>query len=359
MPSPLEDRARALAMAQNFGPDALDLNRRLVAANAADVGSRTRLARCYLEAGRLDEAEVEYREVLQRDARNRIAAGGLETIAERRRQLETPIEEPRAPRRARVPREAAAPRHRTPPEPDAPEFSEPVPQTFAGFGRDAFAELGECRRRAAVHARFAPRAVDLLRRVNALPSSVEIAGIREAGKRQLFRLRASDVHADRAHWHAFNMGARWEVQWNIGMYAGRPVGDWLRIGLGFNLGEAGAEAAPAAGTGGVRDAFGCFQQIVDSPRGSLFLGWMVKEDGLIQVDGGAPRLDVREPSQAAKLIFELDARRTDWVFFGKWLRPEDAADAAVLADPVALVRTIDRVFIGLLPLFRAMREARV
>ena len=36
MPSPLEDRARALAMAQNFGADALDLNRRLVAANPVD-----------------------------------------------------------------------------------------------------------------------------------------------------------------------------------------------------------------------------------------------------------------------------------------------------------------------------------
>jgi hypothetical protein len=363
MPSPLEDRARALAMAQNFGPDALDLNRRLVAANPADAGSRTRLARCYLEAGRLDEAEAEYREVLRLDARNRIAAGGLEMIAGRRRQLEVPAEELRPVRRARAPRAAGAVRRtaREPLEPEAagPESSEPVPQSFAGFGRDAFAELAACHRRSAVHARFAPRVVDLLRRVNALPSSVEIAGVREAGKRQLFRVAASDVHAEVAHWHAFNMGGRWEMQWNIAMYAGRAVGDWLRIGLGFNLAEAGVDPARTAGVAEVRDAFGRFQEIVDSPRGSLFLGWMVKEEGLIQVDERAPRLDVREPSQAAKLISELDPERTDWVFFGKWLRPDNAADAAVLEDPVTLVRTIDRVFMGLLPLFRAMREAGV
>jgi hypothetical protein len=86
---------------------------------------------------------------------------------------------------------------------------------------------------------------------------------------------------------------------------------------------------------------------------------MVKENGLIQCDRGGPRLDVHEPSQAASLIAGLVPERTSWVFFGKWLRPGSPDDAAVLADPVSLVRTVDRVFIGLLPLFRAMHEAGV
>jgi tetratricopeptide (TPR) repeat protein len=360
MSSALEDRARALALAQNFGADALELNRRLVAANPADAGSHTRLARCYFEAGRLEEAETEYREVLRLDARNRIAAGGLETVAERRRQLQAPAGEQHAARRPKVPRVSGAVVPRARREPAEPEVvsAEPVPQSFTGLGADAFAELARCGRRA-VHVRFAPRIIDLLRRVNALPSSVEIAGVREPGKRQLFRVGASDVHTDHAHWYAFNLGGRWEMQWNIGMYGGRPAGDWLRIGLGFNLTEGGADPARAAGIVEVRDAFRHFQEILDSPRGSLFLGWMAKEDGLIQVDEGGPRLDVREPSQAAKLISELDGERTEWLFFGKWLRPDDAAAAAVLDDPVSLVRTIDRAFTGLLPLFRAMRESPV
>jgi hypothetical protein len=44
------------------------------------------------------------------------------------------------------------------------------------------------------------------------------------------------------------------------------------------------------------------------------------------------------------------------MFFGKWLRLEDDDEAAVLLDPVTLVRTIDRVFTGLVPLWRALHE---
>ncbi len=365
MPSSLEDRARALAVAQNFGPEALDLNRRLVAANPADIHSRTRLARCHLEAGQLDEAEVEYREVLRLDPRNRIAAGGIETIGQRRREREMPAEE-HVVRRARAPRVTGAvvprastrsPRVSAEPPSDT-SWSEPVPQTFTGFGQDAFVELASCRRRD-VQARFGPRVVDLVRRVNALASSVEIAGMREAGKKQLFRVRASDVHPADAHWFVFNMGGRWELQWNIGMYAGRKVGDWFRVGLGLNFTGGGTDPNGEEGVLQVRDHLRRFQEILESPRGSLFLGWMVKENALMQRGAAGPLLDVREPSQAAKLIAGLDPERTDWIFFGKWLRPDADGDATILRDPVSLVRTIDRVQTGLLPLFRAMHESRV
>ncbi len=241
MSSALEERARTLAVAQDFGAEALDVNRRLVAANPTDAASRTRLARCYLEAGRLEEAEVEYREVLRVNPRNRIAVGGLEAIEQRRSGAAIAAQAPSA-RPARTRRDGAVPRATSP----LSTASEPVPQTFGGFGPGDFEELGGCRR-GHVQARFGPRVIDLVRRVNALPSSVEMAAIREAGKRQLFRVGRSDVHPGDAHWYVFNLGGRWEPQCNIAMYGGGWVGNWLRIGIGFNLSDEGSDPERAGG----------------------------------------------------------------------------------------------------------------
>ena len=165
------------------------------------------------------------------------------------------------------------------------------------------------------------------------------------------------MHPGDAHWYVFNLGGRWEPQWNIGMYGGPPVGNWLRIGIGFNLAEEGAETDRASGVTLVRDRFRRFQRILTSPRRSLFLGWMVKENARLEYGRRGPRLEVREPSQAASLIAEFDPERSAWIFFGKWLQIDNLDEAAVLSDPVILVRTIDRVFTGLLPLWRALHEA--
>jgi hypothetical protein len=82
---------------------------------------------------------------------------------------------------------------------------------------------------------------------------------------------------------------------------------------------------------------------------------MIKENGLIQHDAQAgPRLDLADASKTLDLILHADPTRTEWVFFGKWLSPDRDQDVPVLADPVSLVRTIDRAFTGLLPLWRAM-----
>jgi hypothetical protein len=197
--------------------------------------------------------------------------------------------------------------------------------------------------------------VDLIKRVNALKSREEIAAVREAGRRQLFRASRADVHVDTANSFVHNSGGRWEPQFNLGMYADRgKTGDWFRAGVGFHLANDGADSDGGGGVNGIRRHFRHFQEILGTSPRSLFLGWMVKENGLIEVDGGGPRLDLRQPSQAADLLVGCEAERTAWVFFGKWLSVGETDDAAVLADPVELVRTIDRVFGGLLPLWRAL-----
>jgi hypothetical protein len=359
--SPL-DRARALALAQDFGAEALELNARLAAANPGDIASRTRLARCYLEAGRLEEAEVEYREVLRLDPRNRIAAGGVEAVERLRHKDDEPVARPRA--RRRSPSRAGTTLHRDE-RPvarrqgeagaDDALLSEPVPQVFSGFGPAEFAELLRCPR-GHVQACFGPRVIDFVKRVNVLQPCTEMAALREAGKRQLFRLARTDVHPQAGGWFVFNYGGRWEPQVNIAMSAAPTAGaSWLRVGIGFNLEERG-DGDGGAGREQARGHFERFQRFLTSSRRSLFLGWMVREDGRIQHNHGAPRTDLREPSQAASFIVDASSDRTDWLFFGKWLSPDRAADAATLADPVALVRVIDRALGGLLPLWRMFWE---
>jgi hypothetical protein len=351
-----QDRARALAIAQDFGTEALELNRQLVAADPADTASRTRLARCFVHAGRLDEGEAEYREVLRLEPKNRIAAGGLETIERQRHQGDAVVE------RAVV-RRAAHPLREPPSRPRSSGLSSlahskagPVPQIFTGFQRRDFTELQVCPRNE-IQARFGPRVVDLLKRVNALQSSEEIAGIREPGRRQLFRLSRAEVHTRAGQWFVHHGGGRWEPQFAIGMYGGvARSGDWLRVGLGFDMSDRGNDPDPATGIREARAAFARFQRVLASPRRSLFLGWMIKENGRIEYNEPGPRLDLHEASQAAELLTAADPSRAEWVFLGRWLSPEQADEADILSNPVLLVRTIDRVLAGLLPLWRAIRE---
>jgi hypothetical protein len=348
--SSAHDRARLLAIAQDFGSEALRLNEELVAANPGDLASRTRLARCYREAGRLEDGEAQYREVLRLDPKNRIAAGGLLSIDQDRRRALAPEVEAVA---VRAPRARSAPAARRA-APAGHTDEPPAPLIFTGFQPRDFAELRSSEPRE-VRARFAPRVVDLVKRVNALKSSEEIAAVREAGRRQLFRASRTDVHVDVAQWFVHNAGGRWEPQFNIGMYADRgKTGDCVRAGIGFHLANDGADSVGGGGVDEVRGHFRRFQAILGSPARSLFLGWMIKENGLIEVGGSGPRMDVQQPSQAADVLAGCDPDRTGWVFFGKWLSVAQAEDAAVLADPVELVRTIDRVFTGLLPLWRAL-----
>jgi tetratricopeptide (TPR) repeat protein len=351
-----QDRARALAISQDFGGEALKLNEQLVASDGSDLPSRTRLARCYRDAGRLDDSEAQYREVLRLDPRNRIAAGGLLSIDAARGNGEAAADVAarglRASRAAKVRRAPKPPRAEIAPSSDAA----PVPLVFTGFEPRAFAELGSCPPRD-VRARFAPRVNDLVKRINALPSSKEIAAIRQADHRQLFRASRADVHVEAARWSVVNIGGRFEPQISIGMYAGTgQIGDWLRIGVGFDLANDGADAEHPDGVREVRNHFRRLQAILASPRRSLLVGWMIKEGGLIEFDEAGPRLDVHQPSEAADLVAGCDADRTRWVFFGKWLSPGRPDDAATLSDPVALVRLVDRTFTGLMPLWRALWE---
>jgi tetratricopeptide (TPR) repeat protein len=344
--------ARQLALAGNFGPEALALNRSLIEHDESDEEARTRLARCLRTAGRLADAEAEYREVLRRNPQNRIAAGALEALAPRPT-VDTPgARGTRRTTRTAGPRGAASP-------PGSAGFADdasPVPQSFSGFRPEDFLELQTCPYQR-LQERFGPRMIDLVRRVNTLASSAECAAVRDPQQRQLFRASLRDVHTVPRQVYVFNLGGRWEPQFNLGAFGGRDTGNWFRIGLGFDLSQAGRDADAESNRARVRGYFRRFQDILRSDRRHLLAGWMAREDGLIQVHAGAPRRDLESPGKAADFIAQCDVERTDWVFCGKWLFPDQPDDAAVLADPVALVRTVDRVLAGLRPLYGAILGA--
>jgi hypothetical protein len=336
-------RARRLALDGNFGAEALSLNASLVGRDPTDHESRTRLGRCYREAGRLTEAEAEYREVLRQNPKNRIAASGLESLQP---PPPPPVRQPAAPRGARSSRLPSAPRT------VSPGLSRPVRHTFTGFSAEDFADLRLCSGREA-QTLFGPRVVDLVKRVNALPSSREHAAVRDPGQRALFHTALSDVHPGQRLWQVFNHGGRWEPQFNIGMHAGEGAANWLRVGLGLNLSAEGRDDAEE-GHARVLDYFRALQALLAPDRRHVITGWMVREGGLLEYQVAGPRLDLRDPVQAAAMVAGADAERTHWVFFGKWLFLDNPDDAEVLADAVALVRTIERAFVGLAPAFRAL-----
>lgn len=350
-----QDRARALALSQDFGGEALKLNEQLVASDGSDLASRTRLARCYREVGRFDDSESQYREVLRLDPRNRIAAGGLVSIEASRRNGTAADDLPPAPRARRAIK--VRPAGRAPRvEAAAASGGAPVPLVFSGFEHREFAELRSCPPRD-VRTRFAPRVIDLVKRVNALQVSKEIAAVREPGHQQLFRASRADVHVEAGRWSVVNIGGRFEPQFSIAMYAGTgKAGDWLRAGIGFDLANDGGDADHPDGVREVRNHLRRLQAILASPRRSLLTGWMIKESGLIEFDEAVPRIDLQQPSEAVDLIAGCDPDRTRWVFFGKWLSPDRPEDAATLSGPVALVQLLDRTFTGLLPLWRALWE---
>jgi tetratricopeptide (TPR) repeat protein len=316
-------RARRLAIAGDFGAEALALNLELLRANADDNDARTRLARCYREAGRVEDAQVEYREVLRQDPKNRIAAGALDDLTLGGLSAASLV-------------------------------TRPIPRSFTGFRQQDFAELQVCPAKD-IRKRFAPRVIDLVRRINALPSSQECAGARDPQQRTLFRAGPADVHPYPRHWYVFNLGGRWEPQFNIGMFSGdEVVGDWFRIGIGMNLTLDGRSPDPEAGREQVRFYLRRFRQLLRSERRHLLTAWLAREGGRVQFQIAPPKLDLRDPGKAADLVANCIVENTDWTFYGKWLVPHQPEDARILADPVALVRLVDRVFTGLLPLYRAI-----
>ena len=99
----LQRRAIEFATSGDFGPDSLAANLELARLAPDNEGAWTRLSRCYMEGGLLDEATGALESVLAVNPRNSIARS-LKIEVEKRRVRLLPIEPKVKPVRARAPK---------------------------------------------------------------------------------------------------------------------------------------------------------------------------------------------------------------------------------------------------------------
>jgi tetratricopeptide (TPR) repeat protein len=101
----LQRRAIEFATSGDFGPDSLAVNMELVRLAPENEGAWTRISRCYMEGGQLDEATGALESVLAVNPRNSIAHSLKIEINKRRVSL-LPVEPKVKPTRARAAKKA-------------------------------------------------------------------------------------------------------------------------------------------------------------------------------------------------------------------------------------------------------------
>jgi len=338
----LEQQAIDFAKRGDFAADAKRVNEELTRLAPSNQGGWTRLARCYLEVGQLDEATAALESALQLNAQNTIARS-LQLEVTKRRTAITVRPAPTPKRRGASSRTEGS-----------------APATGHGFGRAEFAALGQLPPTTAVEA-LGPRIEALLMAVSERPFAAKVVEARNRAGRsgsKLFR-RNSFHEGDAGHIFAFHHGGRWEPQINVGFFAAPQWGrDAIRAGIGFNLTGDGADRDREAGQERVLAHFERFQQLVSTAWRQLLTDWMASHAGFIQYGARPPAVDLLPKDAVAWLIETQNARELGWVFCGRWLFADRPDDAAIMSDAARLTRWIDQTFTELLPLWMSVfREA--
>jgi tetratricopeptide (TPR) repeat protein len=331
----LQQRAIEYAKAGDFGPQALATNLELSKLAPTNEGALTRLSRCYMEGGQLDEATATLDAVLQLNPQNTIARS-LQMEVSRRRAI------------------SAAPIKRSRSTESKPKRSEPRPSaTVGGFGRSEFATLGQLAPTAALDALTA-RVEPLLMALNDRPFAARAVDARNraglSGAR-LFR-RNTLAAGGPGHLYAFHQGGRFEPQLNVGFLSRTPWGrDAIRAGLGFNLAAKSDDPSDVAGRERALAAFARFQQLASSAWRSFLTQWMATNAGFLQFGHTPPSTELMPNDAIARLIDLQTSGDVEWVFFGRWLFMDRSNDAEVMADGRRLVAWTESSFTDLLPVW--------
>lgn len=354
----LEHRAIELARRGDFSIDARTVNEEITRLAPSNQGAWTRLGRCCLELGQLDEATAALDAALQVNPQNTIArnlqievtrrrAGPVEAVAPRKRAGSGSRASGAAVRAGSAARSTVRPgRGKT--------------LALAGFGRAEFSALGHLPAPAAADALTA-RLEPLLMALNERPFAAKVVDARNraghAGGR-LFR-RGSIQPGAQGRIHVFQQGGRWEPQLNIGMFAGPQWGrDAMAAGIGFNLDEDGTDDKAAAGRERVFAYFEAFQQQVSSAWRLHLTEWLRTSGGFIQYGDNPPAADLLPGDAVSWLIRRQNPAELRWVFCGRWLFADRGEDIGILTDAPRLLRWIEQTFTDLLPLWGTVyREA--
>jgi tetratricopeptide (TPR) repeat protein len=339
----LQQQAIELAKRGDFGPDAKRVNQQLAEASPANLGAWTRLARCCIELGQLDEATVAIDSALQLEPQNTIARNMQNDIQRRRMAVAAPVRAPRT----RAPASASS----STSSPRAGRSRGAV--ASAGFGRQEFTSLAHLPPHQALEA-LGPRLEALLMDINERPFAGKVAEARNRAGRSGIRLfrRNSFRATGPGQLEAFHHGGRWEPQINLG-WSAAPARS-MRAGIGFNFTLDTSDPEGDVGLERLLAQYARFQRLVAADYRDLLTRWMEANRGFIQLGSDPPATDLL-PRQAVQWIVDTDtAPDRGWVFCGRWLFADRVDDEEILADGGRLIRWIDQTFTDLLPLWTAV-----
>jgi hypothetical protein len=347
----LEQRAIDFAKRGDFGTDARQVNEEITRLAPANQGAWTRLARCCLELGQLDEATAALDAALQLNPQNTIARNLHIEVGKRRA---GPIAAA-APARKRVSsgaRTGAA----TASPPGRAGRAGAGTVALGGLGRAEFTALGHLAPQAAVES-LTPRLEPLLMALNDRPFAARVVEARnraaQAGVR-MFR-RGSIVPGRQGHIHVFQQGGRWEPQLDIGMFA---AAQWQRdafsAGIGFNLAPGGEDEKSDAGRERAFEYFNAFQQLLATTWRLHLTDWLRTNGGFIQLGDEPPSTSLL-PGDAVSMLIDADTGAAHaWIFVGRWLFMDRGDDVGILTDAPRLLRWIEQTFADLLPLWSSV-----
>lgn len=316
----LQQRAVELAKTNNFGPDALEVNLEITRTDAANQGAWTRLARCYLEQRRFADAAGALATVLDLNPSNTIARSMLTEVTRRR------------------------------------ATALPSAEAASGFTSHEFDALGHLAPVDAARV-LGPKIQTLLLSANDQRTSIRIVEARtRAGQSGSKLFHRNSYHpGSSGHIYAYHHGGRWEPQFNIGFFSRTPWGgDWMRAGIGFNLGDTGRDPERDDGQEQIVSFFEEFQrQVAGMWRGPL-AEWMEKSGGFIQYGDRAPAMDLL-PKQAVEWLINCrNPVGQGWVFVGRWLSLDKPDDAKTLGSMPKLVASVEDTFAALFPLWNSI-----
>lgn len=350
----LERRAIDYAKQGDFGPAARETNQELARLAPANIGAWTRLARCCLELGLLDEATAALDAALQLNPQNTIArnlqievsrrrAGpAVDAVRPRRRASGTP-----ASGNAGGTRAAAGPRGRA------------GVAALAGIGRAEISALAHLAPAAAVESLTA-RLEPLMMALNDRPFALKVVEARNrAGHAGSWLFRRGSLRAgSHGHIYAFQQGGRWEPQLNISLYAGQTWNrDALAAAIVFDLASDGTDDRAEAGRERLFQYFEVFRQQLSSTWRQHLTDWMRTNGGFVQLGDNPPSTDLL-PYDAVERLIRADAPAgLGRIAVGRWLFADRAEDMTVLMDGPRLVRWIEATFTDLLPLWATVYRA--
>jgi hypothetical protein len=233
---------------------------------------------------------------------------------------------------------------------------------FTGFSAQDFSRLARCDRERAAVAAFRESVTALIQEFNRRPWA---RGMLWELERLALTPRAffadcpcsanvDYIHGDAAHWGIFSWGGRWRPQFNLGMFgSGEPAQNYLRIGLGLNLGLTDYDSDWEVGREMSREFYRQFFRVLRSETevAAALTRWLNETPGFFEQAGAGGPASVR-PREFTEWLASSEPDDQEWVCFGRRLRPDVRADLVVLSDPGQLLSTMERVFDDLTPFWR-------